>query len=316
VSSPTEAELEALRGELFAHCYRMLGSVHEAEDLVQDTYLRAWQARDSFEGRASVRTWLYKIATNACLNALGSARRRVLPTSFEPEADPDDPVSARTDVPWLEPLPSSAEVRDSVRLAFVAMAQTLPPRQRAVLLLRDVLGFRAAEVAEMLDTTTIAVNSSLRRARSLLPEGGLSAYEVAEPSTPQQRQLLDAYVAAWEDKDVPAIVALMTADTVWEMPPLTAWYRGLDAIARHLSTRCPVKPGEASLLPVEANGQPAFATYVRRPDGTLRAEFLQVLDVGPDGIEHVYAFVDPQVFALFGLRPSGDSGPVPSRAGA
>ena len=299
MSAVTGQEFETFRGELFAHCYRMVGSVHEAEDLVQDTFLRAWQAREAFEGRASVRTWLYKIATNACLNVLGSARRRVLPMSFEPESDPADPVEPRSDVPWLEPLPGSFDERDSVRLAFVAMAQTLPPQQRAVLLLRDVLGFRAAEVAEMLGTTTIAVNSSLRRARSLLADGSISS--VPEPSTPADRRLLDAYVAAWEDKDVPAIVALLTSDAVWEMPPLTAWYRGPAAIGHHLSHRCPVKPGEATLVPVVANGQPAYATYVRRPDGTREAQFLQVLELGPTGIEHIYAFSDPAVFALFSL---------------
>ncbi len=298
-----DAEFETLRGELFAHCYRMVGSVHEAEDLVQDTYLRAWQARDSFEGRASVRTWLYKIATNACLNVLGSARRRVLPMSFEPEADPAAEVSVRADVPWLEPLPDSVvDVRDSVRLAFVALAQALPPRQRAVLMLRDVLGFRAAEVAEMLDTTVIAVNSSLRRARSLLAGREISA--VSEPSSPELRRLLDVYVAAWENKDVPAIVGLMTADVVWEMPPLSAWYRGPVSIAHHLANRCPVKPGEASLVPVVANGQPAFATYRLGAGGTREAAFLQVLDVRPDGISHVYAFSDPAVFRLFGLAAS------------
>lgn len=299
MSTATEHEFETYRGELFAHCYRMVGSVHEAEDLVQDTFLRAWQARDAFEGRASVRTWLYKIATNACLNVLGSARRRVLPMSFEPESDPSDQVSLRTDVPWLEPLPGSFDERDSVRLAFVAMAQTLPPQQRAVLLLRDVLGFRAAEVAAMLDTTTIAVNSSLRRARSALEDSSISS--VPEPSSPADRRLLDAYVAAWESKDVPAIVALLTSDAVWEMPPLTAWYRGPAAIGHHLLHRCPVKPGEATLVPVVANGQPAFATYVRRSDGTAQAQFLQVLELGPNGIEHIYAFSDPAVFTLFSL---------------
>jgi RNA polymerase sigma-70 factor, ECF subfamily len=307
------AEFETLRGELFAHCYRMVGSVHEAEDLVQDTYLRAWQSRDAFEGRASLRTWLYKIATNACLNVLGSARRRVLPMSFEPEADPAAEVSVRTDVPWLEPLPDSlvdvADVRDSVRLAFVALAQALPPRQRAVLMLRDVLGFRAAEVAEMLDTTVIAVNSSLRRARSLLAGSEISS--VSEPSSPELRRLLDVYVAAWENKDVPAIVGLMTADVVWEMPPLTAWYRGPVSIAHHLANRCPVKPGEASLVPVSANGQPAFATYRNLADGTREPAFLQVLDVGPAGVAHVYAFSEPAVFTLF-----DGSVRVPGRGGA
>jgi RNA polymerase sigma-70 factor, ECF subfamily len=299
------AQAEALRNELFAHCYRMVGSVHEAEDLVQETYLRAWHGLDSFEHRSSIRTWLYRIATNTCLNAVDAARRRALPMQLWPASDPGDAVTERTDVRWLEPLPSalvggSAEdavtERESLRLAFVAMLQTLHPRQRAILLLRDVLRFTAAETAAMLGTTTTAVNSGLRRARA---QTAASGTRPTEPAEPERRRRLDQYVAAWEAKDVPAIVALLTSDAVWEMPPLAAWYRGAEHIGRHLAERCPVRPGQATLVPVEANGQPAFATYTREPDGSLRATFLQVLDLGADGIEHVYAFVDPAVFVLF-----------------
>jgi RNA polymerase sigma-70 factor (ECF subfamily) len=286
----------------------MVGSVHEAEDLVQETYLRAWHALDSFERRSSMRTWLYRIATNTCLNAQDAARRRALPMQLWPASDPADAVAERTDVPWLDPLPTAragvgpedgAVVRESLRLAFVAMLQTLPPRQRAILLLRDVLCFSAAETAQMLDTTTTAINSGLRRARDQVAAGAATP---TEPAEPELRRRLDQYVATWEAKDVPAIVALFTSDAVWEMPPLAAWYRGPADIAHHLAERCPVRPGQASLVPVEANGQHAFATYTREPDGSLRPAFLQVLDLGPDGIEHVYAFVDPAVFALFDLR--------------
>jgi RNA polymerase sigma-70 factor, ECF subfamily len=304
------AHAEALRNELFAHCYRMVGSVHEAEDLVQETYLRAWHALGSFERRSSMRTWLYRIATNVCLNAMDAARRRALPMQLWPASDPRDAVTERTDVPWLEPLPlarvggdspeDAVTERESVRLAFVAMLQTLPPRQRAILLLRDVLRLKAAETAEILDTTTTAVNSGLRRAREQVAARAEEA--PPEPAEPERRRRLDQYVAAWEAKDVPAIVALFTSDAVWEMPPLTAWYRGAEHIGHHLAERCPVRPGQATLVPVEANGQPAFATYTREPDGSMRAAFLQVLDLGAGGIEHVYAFVDPKVFDLFGLR--------------
>jgi RNA polymerase sigma-70 factor (ECF subfamily) len=301
------AQAEALRKELFAHCYRMVGSVHEAEDLVQETYLRAWHALDSFERRSSMRTWLYRIATNTCLNAVEAARRRALPVQLWPASDPADAVAEPTDVAWVEPLPTTgaavgpedaAVERESLRLAFVAVLQTLPPRQRAILLLRDVLRFSAAESAQMLDTTAVAVNSGLRRARDQL---AARVQTPAEPAEPELRRRLDQYVAAWEAKDVPAIVALFSADVIWEMPPLSAWYRGRADIAHHLAERCPVRPGQARLVPIRANGQPAFATYTREPDGSQRRAFLQVLDIGPGGIEHVYAFGDPAVFALFGL---------------
>jgi RNA polymerase sigma-70 factor (ECF subfamily) len=255
-----------------------------------------------------MRTWLYRIATNACLNAMDSARRRALPMQLWPPSAPSEEPIERTDVPWLEPLPMSrvggvgpeeaATERESLRLAFVAMLQTLPPRQRALLLLRDVLRFTAAETAEILDTTTTAVNSGLRRARDQVVR---AKQPLSEPAEPELRRLLDRYVTAWEAKDVPAIVALFTEDAVWEMPPLTAWYRGAEHIGRHLAERCPVRPGQAKLVRVEANAQPAFATYTYEPDGSLRPAFLQVLDVSTEGIEHVYAFVDPSVFELLPL---------------
>ena len=227
------------RRELLAHCYRMLGSVHEAEDLVQETYLRAWRSYHGFEGRSSLRTWLYRIATNVCLTALDSRKRRPMPTGLgAPSAHPDDPLVELGEVLWLEPVPDAmvggdphdpatiVAGRASVRLALIAALQQLPPRQRAVLVLREVLRLRAAEVAEMLDTSVAAVNSSLQRARAQLEAAGLTEEDVVEPDDPRQRELLDRYARAIEAKDVAAIVEVFTADVVWEMPPsvsVTTW---------------------------------------------------------------------------------------------
>ncbi|MFY0409839.1 RNA polymerase subunit sigma-70, partial [Solicola sp. PLA-1-18] len=238
------AELtEPLRGEITAHCYRMLGSVHDAEDLVQETYLRAWRAFHGFEGRSSVRTWLHRIATNACLNALESRQRRPLPTGLgQPAADPSGALRTREEVPWLEPLPddlvwgrADAEPgeqtvsRESVRLALVAALQHLTPQQRAVVVLRDVLAWQAKEVAETLDMTVAGVNSTLQRARVQLAklEGGLD--QAAAPvDDARTRRMLAAYVAAFEEYDVPRIVSLLAEDAVWEMPPFDGWYRGAE----------------------------------------------------------------------------------------
>jgi RNA polymerase sigma-70 factor, ECF subfamily len=225
------------RRELLAHCYRMLGSVHDAEDLVQETYLRAWRSYHGFEGRSSLRTWLYRIATNACLSALDGRNRRPLPTGLgAPSSDPGDPLIQQGEVLWLEPVPDAMvgggpsdpatiiESRASLRLALIAALQHLPPRQRAVLVLRDVLMLRAAEVAEVMDTSVAAVNSSLQRARAQLDEAGLTEDDIVEPTEPAQRELLDSYARALEQKDIAAIVKLFTADAVWEMPPFTGWY--------------------------------------------------------------------------------------------
>jgi len=302
------------RRELLAHCYRMLGSVHEAEDLVQETYLRAWRSYHGFEGRSSLRTWLYRIATNACLNALESRSRRPLPTGLgAPSADPDDPLVEQTEVPWLEPVPDAmvgatasdpaviVASRESIRLALVAALQHLPPRQRAVLVLRDVLKLRATEVAEMLDTSTAAVNSTLQRARAQLDQAGLTEDDIVEPTEPGQRELLDRYVRALQDKDIPAIVELFTACAVWEMPPFTGWYEGPEHIGRLVDTHCPAGPGELRLLPTEANGQPAFAMYIRGDDGGWHAFQLHVLTLTAAGISHVIAFFDLSLFTTFGL---------------
>ncbi|SEF86935.1 RNA polymerase, sigma subunit, ECF family [Thermomonospora echinospora] len=306
---------DPFRRELMAHCYRMLGSVHDAEDLVQETYLRAWRAYDRFEGRSSLRTWLYRIATSACLSALESKSRRPMPTGLgAPSADPGDDLVEQSEVPWLEPVPDAlvgaegtdpaavVTSKESIRLAFVAALQHLPPRQRAVLILRDVLKWRAAEVAEAVGTSTAAVNSILQRARAQLERARPSEDDVAGPLTAEQRALLDRYVEAFEAKDVPAIVALFTDDAVWEMPPFPAWYRGPADIGRHLAERCPAGPGDLRILPLAANGQPALAKYLRDPaDGMYRPFNLQVLTLAGDGISHAATFLDTGLFPVFGL---------------
>jgi RNA polymerase sigma-70 factor (ECF subfamily) len=290
---------DPFRRELLAHCYRMLGSVHDAEDLVQETYLRAWKAYDGFEGRSSLRTWLYRIATSACLTAIEKRTRRPLPTGLGQDSDPEDDLVDGPEVPWLEPVPdalvadpaSIVAERETIRLALVAALQYLPPRQRAVLILRDVLKWRAAEVAELLDTSTPAVNSILQRARAQLEQ--VSEEAVVEPSTHEQRALLDRYVTAFEAKDIPGIVGLFTQDVVWEMPPFLSWYRGPAAVGHHLEVRC---PGDVRMVPTEANGQPAFGLYVSGVPFLL-----QVLTIGEAGITHVANFLDTSLFPVFGL---------------
>src|SRR6476620_11304390 len=229
--------------ELLAHCYRMSGSVHEAEDLVQETFLRAWRSAGAFEGRSSVRTWLYRIATNVCLTNLEGRPRRPLPTGLgTPDAPAGDALEQNNEVAWLEPVPDAAVVvaeRDSIRLAFVAALQILPARQRAVLVLRDVLRWRASEVAEALDTTEAAVNSALQRAHAQLGKAGVTLDTVGEDQLDaRQHDLLDRYVKAFWDKDINAIIAMLTADAVWEMPPFTGWYTGAESIGRLIDTQC------------------------------------------------------------------------------
>ncbi|HSJ19970.1 MAG TPA: sigma-70 family RNA polymerase sigma factor [Nocardioidaceae bacterium] len=309
------AGLERYRPELIAHCYRMMGSVHDAEDLVQETYLRAWRSQDTFEGRSSMRNWLYRIATNACLTALESRGRRPLPTGLGQESsDPYGTLVQQPEVPWLEPVPDvlvsdlpddpAAVVtsRESIRLAFVAALQNLPPRQRVVLVFREVLAWKAAEVAELLGTSTAAVNSMLQRARAQLDQVGLTRDDVVEPAEPERRELLDRYVAAFENYDVEAIVSMFTDDAVWEMPPFTGWYQGAEAIGALISTQCPASgPADMRMVRADANGQPAFALYMRDADGVHRAFQLQVLTVTDEGVSHVGCFFDTELFDAFGL---------------
>jgi RNA polymerase sigma-70 factor (ECF subfamily) len=305
------------RGELLAYCYRMLGSIDEAEDLVQETYLRAWRSFGGFEGRASARTWLYRIATNACLTALERRARRPLPAGLgAPDEDPAAPLVAGPEVPWLQPFPgtpadpaAAVVAREGIRLAFVAALQYLSARQRAVLIMRDVLDWPAAEAADLLGMTTTAVNSALRRARdqiaAALPAGSDAAdvTGLAEPADPARRALLDRYAAAIENADASGLAGLLREDIELEMPPLLTWFAGRDTVLRFVAASLLPGPGLLRLVPVTANGQPAFAVYEREPDGTFRAHAIQVLTVTDTGIARIVAFADPTLFGPFGLPP-------------
>jgi RNA polymerase sigma-70 factor (TIGR02960 family) len=313
---PSDAEFAALvepfRPELLAHCYRILGSIHDAEDLVQETYLRAWRAFGRFEGRSSVRRWLYKIATMACLTALETRTRRPLPSGLgAPSDDHRVAVAPREpSVAWLQPAPDAllgvgdpAAVvagRSGVRLAFIAALQLLPARQRAVLTLRDVLAFRTAEVAEMLDTTTAAVDSALRRARSRLAEAGPVEEDLAEPDEEIRRSLLDGYVDAFTRADPDALVHLLRADVEMEMPPIPTWFTGRRAVIGFLAGRV-LRRDLWRMVPTRANGQPALVAYTRTGDGRYEAYGIQVLTLIGARISRITAFNDPNLVATFGL---------------
>ena len=305
---------EPHRRELLAHCYRMTGSLHDAEDLVQETYLRAWKAYGGFKGQSSLRTWLYRIATNTSLTALDSRQRRPLPAGLgQPSSDANSELTERHEVPWLEPLPDESDdpsnivgSRESVRLAFVAALQHLSPRQRAVLVLRDVLQWKAAEVADAIGTSTAAVNSLLQRARAQLDTVGPSEDdELAEPDSAETKDLLDRYIAAFEAYDIDELVKMFTDDAIWEMPPFDGWYQGPEQIVTLTRVHCPAEgPGDMRFLRTTANGQPAAALYMlNRDSGKHEAFQLHVIDVKPGGVSHVVAFMDDTLFEKFGLPP-------------
>ncbi|WP_433296308.1 sigma-70 family RNA polymerase sigma factor [Actinoplanes sp. CA-030573] len=293
-------DLEPYRRELVVYCYRMVGSFHEAEDLVQETMLRAWKARERYDReRASVRTWLYRIATNVCLTALESGRRRPLPSGLgAPSEDPSAPLTPAPEIPWLQPFPGP-DSGAGLRLAFVAAMQTLPAKQRAVLVLREVLQFSAAEVAAQLGTTVPAVNSALQRARAAV--AGAREAEIAEPDDPAVRTAVDRYVRAFEAADVPALVRLLTADAVLEMPPVPLWYRGRADYGRFMERVFAMRGAGWAMTRLEANGQPALAAYAPSPGGGKRLHTLQVLTVTGGLVSHNVVFADPSVFAAFDL---------------
>ena len=316
------------RDELLAYCYRMLGSVQDAEDQVQETLLRAWRSYGGFEGRSSMRTWLYRIATNACLRALENRGRRPLPSGLGAPAleAATPPGAARTEVPWLEPIPDAlfgtapadpAAVvvsRTSMRLALIAALQYLPPRQRAVLILRDVLRWRAAEVAGLLGISTVAVNSLLQRARTQLELAAPDEDAIREPTRRAERELVGRYAAAFENADLAALVGLLRDDAVLEMPPLPGWFRGRDAIAAFLGAEVLGRPGDWRMIPTAANGQPAFAAYAREDDGGYHAHGICVLTLTGTQVSRMVCFNDPGLFPVFGFAsrlPAGEREPVP-----
>jgi RNA polymerase sigma-70 factor, ECF subfamily len=314
-----ERLIEPHRAALLAHCYRMLGSAADAEDALQEALLRAWRGLPGFEGRSSLRSWLYSIATNACLKAIERRPKRVLPVDYGPPGDPHDALEGPVVEPvWLEPYPDEAladgraspearyEQRESVELAFIAALQHLPHRQRAVLLLRDVLGFAPAEIAAALDATPASIYSALQRAHV--------AVEERLPARSQQatlraigderlRAVVDRYVTAWEEGDVAGIVALLTDDATFAMPPRPSWYRGRAAIGMFLAAHPLARAERWRHVPVRANGQPALAVYIGDP-GRARhvAHAIEVFTVDGGGrIAGVMAFHEPAAFARFGL---------------
>jgi RNA polymerase sigma-70 factor, ECF subfamily len=305
---------EPFRRELLAHCYRMLGSPDEAEDLVQETYLRAWRSYAGFEGRSSLRVWLYRIATNACLTALEQRGRRALPSGLgAPSDDPaGPPVIAGPEVSWLEPIPDAlvtgpaedpaaiAVARESLRLGLIACLQYLPARQRAVLILRDVLAFPAAEVAVMLGTSTVAVKSTLQRARARLEQVAPTAEDVSEPAEPEVRALLEAYITAFENADPAALERVLRKDAALEPVGSLTWFSGRDTCLRYV-TQFLGAPGDWRMIATAANGQPAAVAYLRGPDGTHRPFGLAVLTATSTGIARIVVFGDPGLVTRFGF---------------
>jgi RNA polymerase sigma-70 factor (ECF subfamily) len=311
-----ELRLEAHRAELTGYAYRLLGSAFEAEDAVQETLLRAWRAFDRFEGRAALRSWLYRIATNVCLDMLSGKERRARPMDLEPARTADASLGdALPEARWILPIPDGrvtpergdpaevAESRETIRLAFVAALQYLPPRQRAVLILREVLRWKASEVAELLDTTVASVNSALQRARSALAAAGVTATGRSQPTDDQQRALLDRYVDAFQRYDLDSLVSLLHEDATWSMPPYELWLQTHDDIRRWC-----LGPGiecrGSRLVPTMANGSPAFGQYKPSPVGGHEAWALQVLEVSDGRIAGISFFLDSaRLFPLFGLPP-------------
>jgi RNA polymerase sigma-70 factor (ECF subfamily) len=315
-------DLEQYRGELTGYCYRMLGSAHDADDAVQETMVRAWQAFDRFEGRSALRSWLYRIATNVCLDMLRSRQRRALPMDLSaPVPASTPPVATQPEAAWLEPIPGEAAVpadtdpagravlRDSIRLAFVAALQHLPPRQRAVLILREVLCWQAAEVAQLLDTTVVSVNSALQRARATMAASGQATGEAGEAPAPPaslpeaDRELLASYVDAFQRYDMDRLVELLHEDASISMPPYQMWLRGREELRGWylgFGSGC----RGSVMVPVVANGMPAFGQYKPSEDGNgLEPWCIQVPEISGGKISHIHHFLaaDTSLFDRFGL---------------
>jgi RNA polymerase sigma-70 factor (ECF subfamily) len=320
-SEELEARLEHHRTELTGYCYRMLGSSSDAEDAVQDTMVRAWRGYDKFEGRSALRSWLYRIATNVCFDMLNGKQRRARPMDFGPAKTADAPLAPPTsETTWLEPMPDGrvlptegdpadlAIARESIRLAFVAALQHLPPRQRAVLILREVLRWHASEVAELLDTTVASVNSALQRARATLEESQVSETDAAEPLDEQQSALLARYVDAFERYDLDEFVSLLSEDVRQSMPPYEMWLVGGEQIRQWM-----LGPGidcrGSRLIPTRANGAPAFAQYrPSGPGGSFEPWALHVLEISDGEIIGLNFFLSTDtLFPMFGLPPTPDA---------
>ncbi|MFE5332897.1 sigma-70 family RNA polymerase sigma factor [Embleya sp. NPDC056575] len=315
-----EEQFEPFRVELTGYCYRMLGSVFEAEDAVQDTMVRAWKSFDRFEGRSSVRSWLYRIATNVCLDSLNGRERRARPMDLSSPVPASSALTpARPEATWIEPIPDGrvvpsvadpAEVavaRESVRLAFVAALQHLPPRQRAVLILREVLAWKASEVAELLGSSVASVNSALQRARAALAENEVTATDPVRPMDEEQQSLLARYVDAFERYDLDSLTALLREDATLSMPPYELWLRG-HADIREWFLGTGIGCRGSRLVPIVANGTPGFGQYRPSPGGGFEPWALQVIEISEGRIIGLNSFLDvPHLFPLFGLPATLDA---------
>jgi len=319
-SENLEFELEKYRRELTAYCYRMLGSTFEAEDAVQETMVRAWKSLDRFEGRSSLRSWLHRIATNVCLDMLNGSQRRARPMNLAEPKTADGPLgNTLPEATWIQPMPDSsilpdsadpadlAVERDSVRLAFVAALQHLPPRQRAVLILREVLRWKATEVAELLETTEVSVNSALQRARATLGEVDFATSDSLQPDDEEQRKLLARYVDAFERYDLDSLTSILHEDATLSMPPYALWLRGHDDI-RAWFLGMGIGCRGSRLISTQANGSPAFGQYRPSSSGEGHDPWaLQIIEISGGQIVGLNAFLDTEsLFPLFGLPPHID----------
>jgi len=324
-AEPVELRLEQYRVELTGYCYRMLGSTFEAEDAVQETFLRAWRSYDTFEGRAAFRSWLYQVATNVCVDIVNGKQRRARPMDLGPAQTADKPLGRPLpETAWIEPIPdgrvmssendpaATAEMRDTIRLAFIAALQHLAPKQRAVLILRDVLRWKASEVAQLLGTTVASVNSALQRARATMANAELSSAEASRPIDASQTALLALYVDAFERYDMDLLTSLLHTDAEWSMPPYELWLN----THRDITKWC-LGPGQgcrgSRLVATHANGSPAFAQYKPAADGSYTAWSLHVIEISDGLIKGICFFLDVEwLFPMFDLPLRLESEPFPA----